>query len=97
VVFPDNASCDWVVEEMISRAPVVKVVVPIPRDPTKDEFADVVESKFPTVSCVPVAISCPDELVVMMEFAAYVPVLVRNPESLLNHESFTEEEAMVFT
>jgi hypothetical protein len=44
-----------------------------------------------------VAINCPDELVVMMEFAAYVPVLVRNPESLLNHDSLIDEEAMVFT
>ena len=33
----------------------------------------------------------------MIEFGAYVPVVVRKPASLLNHESLIEEEAIVFT
>ena len=47
-------------------------VVPIPRLPTKYEFAVVVEIKFPTVSCVPVAIRLPEELVVTIELGENV-------------------------
>ena len=47
-------------------------VVPIPRLPTKYEFAVVVEIKFPTVSCVPVALRLPDEFVVTIEFGENV-------------------------
>jgi hypothetical protein len=45
---------------------------PIPRNPLKYDVAVVVAIKLPTVSCVPVAIKLPDELVVMIELAANV-------------------------
>ena len=48
------------------------VVVPTPSFPLKNEFAVVVEIKFPTVNCVPVAIKLPLELVVMIELVANV-------------------------
>ena len=48
------------------------VVVPIPTFPRKYDVALVVAMMFPTVSCVPVAIRLPDELVVMIELAANV-------------------------
>ena len=51
------------------------VVVPIPTLPKKYEVALVVAIKFPTVSCVPVAIRLPDELVVIIELAANVVAL----------------------
>ena len=40
--------------------------------PAKVEVAVVVESKFPTVSCVPVAMRLPEALVVTIEFGAKV-------------------------
>ncbi len=73
------------------------VVVPIPREPVKKDVADVVAMRLPTVSCVPVAVSCPELFEVMIELAAYVPVLVMKPESLLNHDSLTDDDAMVLT
>ena len=71
--------------------------MPIPRDPVKNEFAVVVEIREPTVSCVPVADKLPDEFEVMIEFVGYVPVFVINPESLLNHDSLTDDDAIVLT
>ena len=48
------------------------VVVPTPTLPRKYEVAVVVARMLPTVSCVPVAIRLPAELVVMIELAANV-------------------------
>jgi hypothetical protein len=92
---PVRASCGCVVEAMFNFQN--GVVVPIPRDPTKKELFVVVEIKEPTVSCDDVAERTPDALEVMIELIGYVPVLVMKPESLLNHESLTEDEAMVLT
>ena len=95
---PCNTSCGFVAVA-ISNA-YRGVLVPIPNQLFKKyEFSvDDVAMSEPTVKLFEVvAMSCPDELVVMIELAAYVPVFVMNPLSLLNHESLTEEEAMVFT
>jgi hypothetical protein len=59
--------------DVMSKLPApTGVVVPIPTVPRKYELAVVVERRFPTVSCVPVAMRLPEAFVVMMEFAANV-------------------------
>ena len=47
---PERASCDCVVDDKVSLAPVVKVVVPIPRAPRKKDGVVDVEMSDPTVS-----------------------------------------------
>ncbi len=47
-------------------------VVPTPSPPTKLDVAVVVDIKFPIVSCDPVAIKLPAELVVIIEFGENV-------------------------
>ena len=73
VTFPTNASCDCVVEAMVSLAPdVANVVVPTPSAPTKNEFDVDVDISDPTVSCEVVAIKlAPVESETMIEFAGY--------------------------
>jgi hypothetical protein len=104
VLFPCRAICACEVEAIKSRAALaendvseVEVVVPIPRLPVKNDGVVVVEIKFPTVSCVLVAIKLPEPLDTMMELMGYVPVFDMKPESLVNHDSWTDDEAMVFT
>ena len=81
VTLPIREICDCVVEAIASLAPaVVKVVVPIPSAPVKNEFDVEVEISEPTVSCDVVAISGkPSDDDVMIEFGAkeveFVPPL----------------------
>jgi len=78
----------------IAKEVVVALVV---KSLGRVEVAVVVAKIFPTVSCVPVAERAPEELEVMMELIGYVPVLVKKPASLLNQESLTDDDAIVFT
>jgi hypothetical protein len=56
-----------------------------------------VASKLPTVSCVPVAIKAPDELVVSIELAAYVaePLPQAEPDDQTTPEPFVARQPAV--
>lgn len=75
VVEPNRIKFESKIEFPATANFIYGEVVPIPRFPRKYDVADVVAIKFPTVSCVPVAIKLPDELVVIIELAENVVAL----------------------